>query len=202
MTGTVAIVPTGAANMASVVAAFDRLGAYPSITARPEDVERCDHVVIPGVGSFGSALGEVERAGLRDVLRQRVTEGRPTLAICVGMQLLASGSEESPGAEGLGVVEDAVCRFPDDVRVPQLGWNQVVAGPETRLLSDGWAYFANSFRVESVPQGWAAATADHGGPFVAAMERGDVLACQFHPELSGEWGRRLLHGWLASGGSV
>ena len=202
MTGTMAIVPTGTANMASVVAAFRRLGAYPRITARPDDVDSCDRVVVPGVGSFGAAVSEIERAGLRDVLRQRVSDGRPTLAICVGMQLLASRSEESPGSEGLGLFGVTVGRYPDDVRVPQLGWNQVVAGPDNRLVSDGWAYFANSFRVEAVPQGWAAATADHGGPFVAAVERGDVLACQFHPELSGEWGRRLLSGWLGTGRSV
>lgn len=202
MTATVAIVPTGTANMASVVAAFRRLGSHLSITARPEDVESCDRVVVPGVGSFGAAVGEIERAGLRDVLRQRVTDGRPTLAICVGMQLLASGSEESPGSAGLGLFGETVGRFPDDVRVPQLGWNQVVAGRGSRLVSDGWAYFANSFRVEGVPQGWTGATADHGGSFVAAMERGDVLACQFHPELSGEWGRRLLSRWLGSGWSV
>jgi imidazoleglycerol phosphate synthase glutamine amidotransferase subunit HisH len=89
-----------------------------------------------------------------------------------------------------------VQRFSNEVLVPQLGWNQVVAGPESRFIEDGWAYFANSFRLSDAPAGWSGATTDHGGEFVSALERDDVLACQFHPELSGPWGRRVLAKWL------
>ena len=86
--------------------------------------------------------------------------------------------------------------FPDGGRAPQFGWNKVTAQAGCRLLQDGYAYFANSYRVRAVPDGWHAATADHGGPFVAAMERGAVLACQFHPELSGRYGIELLRRWI------
>ena len=198
MSRDVAVVATGTANTASVMAAFARLGAEPEVAVDPEEVALSDRVVLPGVGSFGAAIAEIDRLGMRQALRERLWEGRPTLAICVGMQLLAISSEESDGALGLEIFDEPVRRFPETVLVPQLGWNRVEAGPECRYVGDGWAYFANSYRLGSVPDGWVAATADHGGRFVAALERGEVLACQFHPELSGTWGRSVLAGWLAS----
>lgn len=194
-----AVVPTGTANMSSILAAFRRLGADPKPAASPSDVAGADHVVLPGVGAFGSAMDEVDRRGLRDALADRVEQGRPTLAVCVGMQLLAADSEESDGAVGLGVVHQRVGRFGAGAQVPQMGWNEVEPGPECRLVTAGWAYFANSYRLDSVPEGWAAATSSHGGRFVSALERGSVLACQFHPELSGAWGSRLLGRWLDDG---
>jgi imidazole glycerol phosphate synthase glutamine amidotransferase subunit len=190
------VVPTGTANLASVLAGFRRLGTEPVLSRSPDDVEKADGVVLPGVGAFGAAIGEVERSGYREVLIERIEEGRPTLAVCVGMQLLCASSEESPGISGLGVANREVGRFQGSVLVPQLGWNQVRAGEGSRLVTDGWAYFANSFRIDSLPRGWAGATADHGGRFVASMERGDVLACQFHPELSGAWGSEVLERWI------
>ena len=128
-------------------------------------------------------------------LCDRITEGRPTLAVCVGMQVLAASSEESPG-RGLGVVAGRIRRFSGGIRVPQLGWNRVDPDPGCRFVTPGWAYFANSYRFDTLPEGWSGATSEHGGSFVAAMERGDVLACQFHPELSGPWGLRLLERWV------
>jgi imidazole glycerol-phosphate synthase subunit HisH len=190
------VVPTGTANIASVLAAFRRLGTEPRVALDPSIVEDSERVVVPGVGSFGAAMSELDRLELRETLRRRLDEGRPTLAICVGMQLLATASEESVGIPGLAQFTSYVERFPDTVRVPQLGWNRVVVGPGCWFVSDGWAYFANSFRVRDVPDGWAAAVTDHGGKFVAALERGDVLACQFHPELSGQWGSNILGRWL------
>lgn len=190
------VVPTGTANIASVLAGFRRLGADPSLARSLDEVDGADRVVVPGVGSFGAAMETLDGAGLRELLGGRIEAGRATLAVCVGMQLLAPSSEESDGASGLGVVSERVKRFPESVRVPQLGWNNVTADPGSRFLTDGWAYFANSYRFESVPPGWTAAISEHGGTFVAAMERGDVLACQFHPELSGQWGSRVLGRWL------
>lgn len=190
------VVPTGTANTASILAGFRRLGGDPAIARSPDDVASADHVVLPGVGSFGAAVAEVDKVGMREALRIRLSDGRPTLAVCVGMQLLAEVSEESADADGLGHVDSAVRRFPDDVRVPQLGWNEVRAGGDCRFLTDGWAYFANSYRIEELPAGWAGAVADYGGEFVAAMEQGDVLACQFHPELSGAWGSAILAAWF------
>ncbi len=202
MSPDVTIVPTGTANLASIIAGLSRLGAEPTMARDARDVERAARVVLPGVGSFGAAIAEIDRSGMRDALRHRIGEGRPTLAVCVGMQLLAAKSEESERADGLGVVSDRVRRFPNTVLVPQLGWNQVTAAPGCRFLRDGWAYFANSYRYSRLPDGWTGAVTDHGGKFVSAMERGDVLACQFHPELSGAWGREILSRWLRSTGGV
>jgi len=198
MSDTVVIVPTGTANTASVVAAFRRAGATPKLAGEADDVEAGGRVVVPGVGSFGAAMSRIDQVGMRTVLSERIDEGRPTLAICLGLQLLCTASEESPGQSGLGLVPETVTRFDDDVRVPQLGWNMVEPGRGSRFLTPGWAYFANSYRLCGIPQGWVGATTDYGGPFVSALERGDVLACQFHPELSSAWGAGVLQRWLTA----
>ena len=192
----IAIVPTGTANTASVIAAFERLGVEVAAVGAAADIESAPSLILPGVGAFGAAMGQVDASGWREAIRERIDAGRPTLAVCVGMQLLSTESEESPGSSGFGVVACAVSRFGEGVRVPQLGWNQVVPSSESRFLEPGWAYFANSFRMEQAPEGWVTATTVYGGSFVSAIERGSVLACQFHPELSGAWGARLLGRWL------
>jgi len=137
---------------------------------------------------------------LIDAIRRRIEQGRPTLAVCVGLQVLTEASEESPGVEGLGVIPGVVRRFPETVRVPQLGWNRVTQGPGFGAAADDdYAYFANSYRLTGAPDGWLAAWSDHGGPFVAAIEQEGtpgVLGCQFHPELSGAWGMAILQRWL------
>ena len=190
------VIRTGVANLASVLAGLGRVGAEPVLTAAAEEVRHADHLVLPGVGAFGAAMDELVRLGLADALRERMQAGRPTLTICLGLQLLARTSEETPGAVGLGVVEGRVTRFTGPVRVPQMGWNEVVPEPGSRWITGGFAYFANTFKLDRVPAGWSGAFADHGGPFVAALERGDVLACQFHPELSGPWGAALMQRWM------
>ncbi|MCB9760204.1 MAG: imidazole glycerol phosphate synthase subunit HisH [Alphaproteobacteria bacterium] len=191
----VLIVPTGAANLASVFAALRRLGAHPRLCPGADEAHAAERLVLPGVGAFGAARAALEAEGLIEVLGERVRAGRPTLCVCLGLQLLCRSSEESPGVPGLGVVHAEVTRFPAGVRSPQMGWNQVTPGPASRLVTSGYAYFANSYRIAAPPAGWACATTDHGGPFVSALERGDVLACQFHPELSGAWGQSLIARW-------
>jgi len=190
------VVPTGTANMASVRAAFNRLGTDIIEASQPDDVSRAAGVVLPGVGAFGAAMSQVDALGMREALQNRVGQGSPTLAVCVGMQLLCGASEESPGVDGLGVIGRTVSRFGGEEKVPQLGWNHVEPGPGSRFVEAGWAYFANSYRLDEVPEGWIGAGTDYGGRFVSALERGDVLACQFHPELSGPWGAGLLGRWL------
>jgi imidazole glycerol-phosphate synthase subunit HisH len=152
--------------------------------------------MLPGVGAFGAAMTRLVERRLDAALRERAAADRPTICICVGHQLLFEVGDESPGARGLGIVRGHVGRFPDGVRVPQFGWNELHAGEESRLLEGGWAYFANSYRAAAAPPGWAVASADHGGRFVAAMERGNVVGCQFHPELSGAYGAALLARFL------
>jgi glutamine amidotransferase len=192
----VVILRTGTANLASVAAALHRAGCTVRISESPLDATEAGRLVLPGVGAFGAVAERIDTLGLRAPLADRIRAGRPTLAICLGLQLLGDGSEESPGAAGLGVIGATATAFPNGVRRPQLGWNRVAAGNGCRLLDDGAGYFANSFKLDVVPDGWAGALTDHGGEFVAAIERGAVLACQFHPELSGEWGQGLVERWL------
>lgn len=194
---TVAIVRTGVANLASVLAALGRAGAEAGLTTDPEVVARAERVILPGVGAYGAGRAALDATGVTEALVERVKQGRPTLGICLGMQLFFEASEETPGVPGLGVVQSEVRRFDaPGIRVPQLGWNRVAPDTGCRFVQPGYALFANSFRATAAP-GWAVATADHGGAFVAAAERGDVLLCQFHPELSGAWGAALLARWLA-----
>ncbi len=191
-----AVVRTGSANLASVLAGLRRVGAEPFLTEDPADIERSARVVLPGVGAFGAAMDELNARGLSGPLAERARSGKPLLAVCLGLQLLCEASEETPGATGLGVVPGTVRRFHDGLIIPQLGWNRVSPVEGSRLLRDGYAYYANSYRLEALPEGYSGATTDHGGAFVAALERGPLLACQFHPELSGAWGQDLLARWL------
>lgn len=191
----VVIVPTGTANLASVQAAFSRLGAHSILANRPEDVEAATHVMLPGVGNFRASMQRLIEAGLDRALRRRIEADKPTIGICVGHQLLFETSDESPGAHGLGVIEGHIGRFPDNVRVPQFGWNRIGVADDALILEDGYAYFANSFRAEAAP-GCRVATADHGGRFVAALQRSNLIGCQFHPELSGAYGAALLARFL------
>lgn len=200
----VLVVPTGSANIASVVAGLVRAGATPHVTEDPREVARAERLVLPGVGTFGAAMERLTRDGLVELLRARIADGRPTLAVCVGLQVLCAESEESPGVEGLGVVPGQILRFAPTgrLRVPQLGWNRVVPAEGAGFVAEGYAYFANSYRLVDAPPGWTVARTDYGGSFVAALERGDVLACQFHPELSSTWGIALLRRWLRGKGAL
>jgi len=195
---TVTIVETGVANTASVVAAFARCGTDCVLTDDAARIHEAELLVLPGVGAFGAAMARLERAGLVEPLTDRIARGRPLLAICLGLQVLCDSSEESPGVRGLGVIDARVTRFPAGVRTPQFGWNRVEPTGEGSMVRPGHAYFANSYRLAEGFDGWIPSFADHGGRFVAALQRGTVLACQFHPELSGAWGLSLLRSWIAT----
>lgn len=192
----IAIIDTGVANLASVRAALARCSVESLVTRDADVVERAAGVVLPGVGAFGAGMARLEGAGLVEPLRERVRTGGPLLAICLGMQLFFEASEESPGVRGLGFASGFVRVFPSTVMVPQFGWNAVRDGSGCGV-GDGVAYFANSYRVTDAPEGWSCAWGEHGGRFVAAMSRGGVLACQFHPELSGAYGHGILSAWCA-----
>lgn len=200
--GAVCVVSTGVANIASVLAGIRRVGGQPELTEDRATIERAQALVLPGVGAFAAGMQRLRECGLVEVLQQRIEAGQPTLAVCLGLQMLCEGSEESPGVAGLGVLPLQVGRFAAGQRVPQLGWNRVEPQPGCQLLQSGYAYFANSYRLDRAPQGWAWASANYGGSFVAALERGSVLACQFHPELSGGWGKQLLARWLLAAGVI
>jgi imidazole glycerol phosphate synthase glutamine amidotransferase subunit len=160
-------------------------------------VRDASRIVLPGVGAFGAGMTALRSRGLDTAIRDVASRGSPILGICLGMQMLCEASEETPGVAGLGVVPGICRRLPADVRVPHLGWNSVTPGPEARLLTRGVAAFANSYALREGPAGWATAWTTHGVPFIAALERGPMLACQFHPELSGAYGAALLERWLS-----
>ena len=193
----VTIIETGIANIASVAAAFGRCGLDVATTRDASVAQRAALLVLPGVGAFDAGMRSLTRLGMLDVIRDRVQQDAPLLAVCLGMQLLGCASEESPGVDGLGIVDANATAFGASVRAPQMGWNEVRPDPQCSLLTPGYAYFANSFRFAESPPGWHAARAEHGGPFIAAIEQGNILACQFHPELSGPWGLDLLRRWAA-----
>lgn len=195
----VLVVRTGVANLASVLAGLQKAGAEPHVSDDPSAVRAARAVVLPGVGHFTAGVQSLTERGLGAAIVERVQQSRPLLAVCLGMQLLLEASEEGPGERGLSVVPGVARRFDphEGIRVPQLGWNRVVPSSSCRLLQQGYAYFANSYRLVEAPEGFASASAFHGGSFVAAFERGPVLACQFHPELSGKWGIDLLTRWVS-----
>ena len=192
----VGIVPTGVANVEAVAAAFRRLGRTPRLLDSAAGIEGAAYVVLPGVGSFAGGMAELRRRGWVDAIRRRVDQGRPTLGICLGLQLLCEASDEAPGTPGLACVPGRVVRMEGTGRVPQLGWNRLSAPAGAVFLRSGIVYFANSYRLGAAPSGWATAMSRHGTRFVAGLERGGVLACQFHPELSGRVGAGLLARWL------
>lgn len=200
----VSILQTGVGNVASLQACIRRLGMRPELVADGDAIRAAQPLILPGVGAFDAAIERMDQLGLAPLVRQRIAEQKPTLAICLGMHLLGEGSEEGNSTAGISVVDARAERFPRLVRVPQIGWNQVQAIRGCQLIRDGEAYFANSFRWRATDslkqslgqQGWSFAIADHGGEFVAAIERGPILACQFHPELSADWGANLLQRWL------
>ena len=195
----VTVVRTSTANLASVVTAFERFGCAVRTTADPGAVARSDRVVLPGVGAFAAARAAIDTRGLEDALRDRMLQGRPTLGICLGMQLMARGSEEAPGVAGLGLLDGVVESYGQghpELRVPQMGWNLVSPADGCGIVPEGFAYFANSYRLATVTPGWLPVWSEYGGRFLAAVERGAVVACQFHPELSGAYGKALLHNWL------
>lgn len=198
----VAVVRTGTANLASVLAGLRRAGAEPYVTDEPGDVLGEDRVILPGVGSFGAAMAELRSRGLDRALAERFRSGRPLAGFCLGMQLFFEASEESPGVRGLGLLPGTIRKYPDTVRTPRLGWGAVLPDLGPGCLEPGWAAFANSYRLVEPPPGLRTAWADYAGPFAAALEGPGLLLCQFHPELSGSWGLALLSRWLEGSGAA
>ena len=163
----VAIIDSGVANLAAVESALVALEVDHTITASPEAVLDASHVVLPGVGRFSAGLETLRRRGLDEAVRIAHEADKPLLAICLGMQMLGEGSDESPDTPGLGVVAGRLQRLPDSVRVPHLGWNQVRADEHSGLPS-GTAAFANSYYLPEPPSGWCAARTTHGATFVSS----------------------------------
>jgi cyclase len=198
------IASTGAANLASVTAMCDRAGITAIITEDADLLYRAGRALLPGVGAFGAAMETLESTGMAKALAARISEGRPTMGICLGMQLFCASSEESPGIPGIGALPCPVGRFQGSLPLPQLGWNRIVPAEGDSFLSPGWAYFANSYRVKTAPEGFLPSSCVYGEDFCATLEAAfdpgtgipAILLCQFHPELSGPWGLDLFRRWM------
>lgn len=192
----IAIVDYGMGNLRSVQKAFEFLGVPAMITDQPEDVERAERVVLPGVGAFGDAMRNLRQAGLVDPIAKAISEGRPFLGICLGLQLMFSESEEMGRHRGLDVLPGKVCRFPEGERIPQIGWNQIHIRRDTTLLDgvpDGaFFYFVHSYYVAPDREVDAVATTDYGIDYVSIAGHGRAFGVQFHPEKSQDAGLKIL----------
>lgn len=189
---TIAIVDYGAGNPTSVKKAFDRLAQSCLITSDPAEVQRAEKIILPGVGHF-SATAAVARLGLQRAIKAAVARGTPFFGICVGLQWMFEGSEESPLTSGLGLFRGYCERFPASVKSPHVGWNEIVISDSSRLFRDlqsSFVYFTHSFRAPLTEA--TTACCEYGGRFSAAVEKENVFGVQFHPEKSGEFGLRLL----------
>ncbi|MBI1739427.1 MAG: imidazole glycerol phosphate synthase subunit HisH [Acidobacteriales bacterium] len=195
---TIAIVDYGAGNPVSVKKALDWLGQECAITSDPEFVATAARIVLPGVGHFG-ATASLSRSGLQDAIVGAIGRGTPFLGICVGMQWMFQGSQESPATPGLGLFSGECERFPAEVKSPHVGWNQLELEAASRLFqgipSQSFVYFTHSFRVPV--RDTTVACCEYGGKFSAAVERDHLFAVQFHPEKSGDVGLHLLRNFCA-----
>jgi len=192
----IAVVDYGIGNLRSAEKALQHLGADATLTADADAIAAADAVVLPGVGAFGACMRALRESGLEPVAKGAATDGRPFLGVCVGMQMLFDGSDESPEVPGLGVVAGRVTRLPDSERLPQIGWNTLEVRPESRLAAGlgtaPWLYFVHSFAPDPADDGVVAAWCTYGRRFAAAIETGPLWATQFHPEKSSDAGLRLL----------
>jgi len=193
----IGIVDYGAGNLRSVGKALAFLGFESVILDSPDGFAAIDRLVLPGVGSFGYAMDRIRERGLFEPVAAWAAAGRPLFGICLGLQLLSEGSDETPGTPGFGIFE-GVCRKFASAKVPQIGWNSFRIRREDPLFAgirDGeYFYYANSFYLPSGPG--VLAVSDYGIEFPAALERGNVRGTQFHPEKSGPAGLRLLENWV------
>jgi glutamine amidotransferase/cyclase len=199
----ISILDYGAGNVRSVRNAVRRLGYELTDIERPEDILRAERLIFPGVGSFGSAMRRLHQCGYVEPLREYLRAGRPFMGICIGLQLLFEGSEESPGIEGLGLIRGVVRRFQaDGLSVPHMGWNGIRLQQQSPLFEGYGAdklYFVHSYRAlrEASNADWMLAVTDYGGEFVSGVHKGAVAAFQFHPEKSGAAGLELLDRFLS-----
>jgi len=195
------IVDYGVGNLRNVELAFRRLGVRPRVITTPQEVRRSSALVLPGVGAFGDAIGNLRALSLEPDLVAAIRDGVPFLGICVGMQLLFETSEEMGEHRGLGVLGGRVRRFAHGLPVPHMGWNQihqVQQMPLWRDLPDGsYAYFVHSYYADPSEPASVAAYTDYGIDFCSAVARGNVFGIQFHPEKSQEVGERILTNFVA-----
>ena len=199
----IAIIDYDAGNIKSVQKALQYLGQEAVLTRDREVILSADRTVLPGVGSFGDAMEKLKGYGLSEVVREFAATGKPFLGICLGLQLLFEESEESPGVQGLGLLKGKIRRIPEGEgrKVPQIGWNDISIHPDSRLFrgipDHSYVYFVHSYYLEAADRKEVAATREYGVSIDAAVEAGNVYACQFHPEKSSDVGLGILKNFIA-----
>ncbi|MBN2852203.1 MAG: imidazole glycerol phosphate synthase subunit HisH [Clostridia bacterium] len=194
----IAIIDYGMGNLGSVKKAFDFLSIESFVTSDGRDLKKADKIVLPGVGAFEDAMNNLRQYKLTEQITDEIKNGKPFLGICLGLQLLFDYSEEGNHPSGLSVLKGAVKKFDESIalKIPHMGWNNIEAKEMNYLSSfnQQYFYFVHSFYVEPVEK-MACAYTVYGNQFVSAIEKDNILACQFHPEKSGEAGLGLLKKW-------
>ena len=199
----IAIIDYDAGNVRSVEKALQFLGQDAVLTRDKEVLLKADKVILPGVGAFGNAMEKLKQYGLVEIIHQIVNNGTPFLGICLGLQLMFESSEETPGVEGLGLLKGKIVRIPEKagLKVPHIGWNDLQFPKESRLFkgfSGGeYVYFVHSYYLQAEDACDVAATTEYGVHIHAAVERGNIFACQFHPEKSADVGLKILSNFVA-----
>ena len=198
----VAVIDYDAGNIKSVEKAVIALGGDVRVTRNREEILRADHVILPGVGAFGDAMEKLHRYGLVDVIMETVQAHIPFLGICLGLQLLFESSEESEGVKGLGILPGRIVRLPEEtgLKIPHIGWNSLRYPNKGRLFEgiseESYVYFVHSYYLKAEEPGIVTATTEYAAHIHASVEKGNVFACQFHPEKSSEVGMRILRNFM------
>ncbi|MBR1391416.1 MAG: imidazole glycerol phosphate synthase subunit HisH [Lachnospiraceae bacterium] len=199
----IAIIDYDAGNLKSVEKALTYLGEESIVTRDIGELQRADRVILPGVGAFGLAMEQLKRFELDKVIWEICEKGTPFLGICLGLQLLFDGSEESQGVEGLGILSGDIVKIPDGegLKIPHIGWNSLRFPHEGRLFAglqeENYVYFVHSYYLKAKDEEIVKATTEYGVTIHASVEKENVFACQFHPEKSSTVGLQMLKKFAA-----
>ena len=198
----IGIIDYGAGNLKSVEKALLKLGAQTVITRDRETILAADHIILPGVGAFGDAMENLRKYDLDQVIYEAVEQKIPFLGICLGLQLLFSGSEESPGVAGLGILGGEILRIPETegLKIPHMGWNSLHLEHNVRLFrgipENTYVYFVHSYYLKASDPEIVKASTYYSTQIHASVEKGNVFACQFHPEKSSDLGLKILDNFI------
>ena len=199
----IAIIDYDAGNIKSVEKAFEALSQDAIITRDKDKILSADHVVLPGVGSFGDAMEKLSKYELIPVIEKVVKDGTPFLGICLGLQLLFESSEESLGVKGLSLLEGQIVKIPEGEykKIPHMGWNDLTLKGEGRLFKDlpdnPYVYFVHSYYLKAKEESIVKATTDYNITIHASVEKDNIFACQFHPEKSSDVGLTILKNFIS-----